>query len=378
MVAARVRDPHTVDDLVQEALTRVMASADRLGDEALAPYAVVTARNLVYSLARSEDRRRRNSHRLIDLTHLGQPEDEALRREERQAVEKALARLPAQDRDALVAHVVEGVDTASLAETLQSTPGAVAVRLARTRARVRVDYILALRRVEPPTEKCRPVLLSLSSGDRRRQEQLDAGAHLLECPTCAALSEPLLERRRSLAAFWPFALLATLARQLWRTAAGSPAQATAVVCAAAVVTVVAVLAGREPPPPARPPPTAAAQPAALVAETGPVLPLSGNPRLDRFAGHAVQGRGVVVQSVPADEGFWVGDSEHDRVWVQLIGEGESSVEIRQGVKVAFTGRMVPHGAGFAGQVGVDASEGAGQLDEQGHHIEVPVQSVQVG
>jgi anti-sigma regulatory factor (Ser/Thr protein kinase) len=48
--------------------------------------------------------------------------------------------------------------------------------------------------VEAVGEHCRPVLLALSSGDRRRQREVDAGRHLLECELCARLSQPLLER----------------------------------------------------------------------------------------------------------------------------------------------------------------------------------------
>jgi RNA polymerase sigma factor (sigma-70 family) len=66
VVQARVRDPDTVDDLVQEALARVIAVRGRLDDEAVAPYAIVTARNLVTSLAREEERSRRHRPGLVD------------------------------------------------------------------------------------------------------------------------------------------------------------------------------------------------------------------------------------------------------------------------------------------------------------------------
>jgi serine/threonine-protein kinase RsbT len=38
------------------------------------------------------------------------------------------------------------------------------------------------------------VLLSRSSADRRRQGEVDAAQHLLECALCSRLSKPLLER----------------------------------------------------------------------------------------------------------------------------------------------------------------------------------------
>ncbi|MFL6104764.1 MAG: RNA polymerase sigma factor, partial [Actinomycetes bacterium] len=108
VVGARVRDPDTVDDLVQEALARVIAVRGRLDDEAVAPYAIVTARNLVTSLAREEERSRRHRPRLVDPSEPERPEDAALRQEEAAAVETALAGLPDHEREAVVAHEVEG------------------------------------------------------------------------------------------------------------------------------------------------------------------------------------------------------------------------------------------------------------------------------
>jgi RNA polymerase sigma factor (sigma-70 family) len=197
VIAARVRDSHVVEDLVQETLTRVMAARQRLEPRTLAPYAVVTARNLIRSLATSQDRSRRHAHRLIDLREPVLPEEEALRREESRAITTALGRLAQQDQEALVAHEVEGTDTSTLAASRDSTPGAVAAQLSRARARLRVEYLLELEQDEPPTPRCRPVLLALSAGDRRRQRDLDAGDHLLACAWCARLSEPLVDRRRT-------------------------------------------------------------------------------------------------------------------------------------------------------------------------------------
>jgi RNA polymerase sigma factor (sigma-70 family) len=200
VIGARVRDGHVVEDLVQETLARVMAARQRLEPRALAPYAVVTARNLARSLATSETRSRRHAHRLIDLREPVLPEEEALRREESRAITTALGKLSRHDQEALVAHEVEGTDTTTLATSLDSTPGAVAAQLSRARARLRVEYLLELEQSEPPTPRCRPVLLALSAGDRRRQRDLDAGGHLLACAWCARLSEPLLDRRRTAAA----------------------------------------------------------------------------------------------------------------------------------------------------------------------------------
>jgi serine/threonine-protein kinase RsbT len=66
VVGARVTDDATADDLVQETLTRVLAAAPRVAPEMLEPYAIVTARNVVASLWREQDRHRRNQHRVAD------------------------------------------------------------------------------------------------------------------------------------------------------------------------------------------------------------------------------------------------------------------------------------------------------------------------
>jgi serine/threonine-protein kinase RsbT len=196
-VASRVPDPVTADDLVQETLTRVLAAAGRVEPGMLEPYAIVTARNVVTSMWRDQDRVRRHQHRVVDLRPPEAPDEDVLAREDRAAVAEALTRLSDRERATLLAHEVSGQDTRSLAAELGSTAGAVAAQLNRTRARLRVEYLLVSERVEPPTERCRPVLLAISSGDRRRQREVDAARHLLECDLCARLSEPLMGRGRS-------------------------------------------------------------------------------------------------------------------------------------------------------------------------------------
>ncbi|MBA2577162.1 MAG: sigma-70 family RNA polymerase sigma factor [Euzebyaceae bacterium] len=194
VIAARMRDPGVVDDLVQETLARVMTTASRLDDGALAPYAVVVARNLVNQQWRTEERARRHAHRFLDPAEPHRPEDDVLRLEENQAVTSALARLSQGERQTLLAHELEGRATAEMAAESGSTTGAVAAQLHRTRAKLRVEYLLALEQSRLPSHRCRPVLLALSGGDRRRQRELDAAGHLLECQFCSQLSGPLLDR----------------------------------------------------------------------------------------------------------------------------------------------------------------------------------------
>src|SRR6185312_13984066 len=141
VVAARIADPATRDDIVQETLARVMASRSRVEHESLVPYAITTARNLIASLVQREQRARRNAHLFAEADgQVPRPEEELLRQEE-----------------------------ASLVVAQSGSP--------------------------PPTDRCRPVLIALSSGDRRRQRELDVHGHLLSCDFCADLSPTLAAPR---------------------------------------------------------------------------------------------------------------------------------------------------------------------------------------
>jgi Sigma-70 region 2 len=324
VVAARVRDPQVVDDLVQETFARLLQARPRLDDGALAP-----------------------------------------------------SRLPARDRTALLANEVEGANTAALAAELGSTPGAVAAQLARARAKLRVNYLLAIRGVDLPTDRCQSVLNALSAGDRRRQRALDAGRHLLDCEVCAGLSDPLTERRRALAGFLPLGLVKPV-EGLRGWLRNRPAQATAGTGALVVGALLASqLLAPDPtavqtstPAPTTVAPVAPAGDRTLTSEGRAILPLRGRPPLSRYAGTTVEARGVRVQQVVADEGFWVGTSVRDRVWVQLTGTRESGFRVKPGEKVTFTGRMVENSVYFSRRAGVTPREGAGLLERQGYHIEV--------
>ena len=193
-VAGRVADRDAVDEIVQETLARLLAAKGRLDAAALGPYAIIVARNLVTTQWRRSDTNSRHEHRLFDGASTPLPEEDLLVQEESVAVRAALDRLRPTERRVLVEHELDGRDTKSLAKDLSSTPGAIAAQLNRTRAKLRVEYLLETHEA-PPSSQCRPVLLALSAGDRRRQAALQAGDHLVDCNFCAALSDPLLERR---------------------------------------------------------------------------------------------------------------------------------------------------------------------------------------
>jgi Sigma-70, region 4 len=329
---------------------------------------VVLARNVAVSFVRSRRIEDRHLHRLVDLREPDRPEERALQQEEAQAVAAGLASLPVRDRTALLANQIEGADTTALAEQLGATPGAVAAQLARARAKLRVNYLLAMRGIDLPTDRCRSVLNALSAGDRRRQRALDSGGHLLDCPACAALSEPLVKRRRALAGFLPLGLAKPVTTvRGWLSDHPGPATAGTGALVVAALVVAGILAAN-PDKQERPPPVPGDR--TLTSEGQAILPLTGRPPLARYAGKGVQGQAVRVQMVAANEGFWVGTSEQDRVWVQLTGTHESPFAVKAGQRVWFSGRMVANPPDLPERAGVTTAEGASLLRQQGHHIEV--------
>jgi RNA polymerase sigma factor (sigma-70 family) len=176
-------------------VARVIAAHERVAADKLAQYASVTARNLVASHAKQNDRARSRSSLLPDRDDADPPGDSLLRQEDRSIIARALANLAEADRDVLVAHEIEGQGTRALAAVRGSTPGAVAAHLSRARGRLRVEYLLAVEQVEPTTDRCRAVLHAISAGDKRLQRELDSSDHLLRCHCCARVGAKLFEHR---------------------------------------------------------------------------------------------------------------------------------------------------------------------------------------
>ena len=358
VICARVFEPALAEDLVQDTMARLLQAGPRLSEGALVGYAVAAARNSVVSHQRRQERRERLEPKVVVPEMPVDPEAAAVAQEERHAIHEALAALDVDERRWLLAHELEQVPTADLAEEAGSTPGALAARLARARAKLRVEYVLALRRVHLPSPHCKPVLLALSAGDRRRQESLGAGSHLVSCRPCAALSHPLLTRGRGLAALWPLPA-AGLVRRALRAVRAHPAPSAAAVTAGAVAAAV-LLAGDDE---KRPPPVC--QPSVQVGRAA--VPISDGAALARMANNAVEAPALVVQAVPANEGFWAGCGT-GRLWVQLEGRTESPFSIRPGQRLTLRALIQVNPPGFSTAVGLSPEEGAGELDRQGFHL----------
>ncbi len=397
VVAARVSDAHLVEDLTQEALVHVAAANPNLSTQARQAYAIVTARNVVISHARTEAVHERHAHRLVDYTNLEGPEVLTLEREETDALATALQRLDPADRDLLVRHEADGESTEALAAEASSTAGAIAMRLARARSALRLEFLLAFRRIELPTPRCRAVLLALSAGDRRRQRRLDSARHLRHCSTCAELAQPVAGRRRGIAA-WLLVPSAEVIRRALRSLRHNHwTQAfTGVAAVAGIAAVATVIAsGGEPQPVAAPAPaatstavtTTVAATTTLPTTTAPAvaatttLPTTTAPAvaacpppapLDQLQPAAVVGCGfapttLTVVDVPADEGFWARTATGQTVWVQLVGTGESPESVRAGSALVVHGTVAPPSA--AGDAPVTAD---------GFILQVPYDAVSAG
>jgi RNA polymerase sigma factor (sigma-70 family) len=241
-VGAHVSSRDDRDDVVQETLSRVIAAQPRLDPGVALAYSIVVARHVMADKATHEARARANTHRMIDLTQPVRPEDVVVLGEEQAALRGALQEIAPAQREALLAHVLNDEPVSAIAADTGVSSGAVGAQLARTRARLRVEYVLALRGVDLPTGRCMPVLLALSGGDTRRQEVLRAGHHLLTCHACSSVSEPLLRRRSALAGILPWLGLGPLLGFLQRFIRNSPGQAAAATGAGTVAAVALVVA----------------------------------------------------------------------------------------------------------------------------------------
>ena len=100
------------------------------------------------------------------------------------------------------------------------------------------------------------------------------------------------------------------------------------------------------------------------------LPSGG---LAALQGQPAQGS-ARVESVVADEGFWVGSGPSERVFVFLTPQarqsaGESGFQVQPGQTVSLAGTVKASSPEFARSAGVTEAEGARQLVEQGGYVE---------
>lgn len=117
------------------------------------------------------------------------------------------------------------------------------------------------------------------------------------------------------------------------------------------------------------PAAAAPAPAALTVGDQDLLALAAGGGLGGVVGQPVTGT-ARVESVVSDEGFWVGSSPTDRVFVYLTPEarqtsGESGFRVTAGQTVQLTGTTAAVDQAPEAVAGVAEDEGLGQLRQQG-------------
>ena len=119
--------------------------------------------------------------------------------------------------------------------------------------------------------------------------------------------------------------------------------------------------------------------ASLTANGEDLLAAAAGGSLADRAGQAVTGT-AKVESVVSDEGFWVGNSAKDRVFVFLTPEarqsqGESGFQVEAGQTVQLEGALTALQESPEVAEGVEAAEGADQLTQQAAFVQA--QSVQL-
>ena len=405
VITARVRDPYLVDDLTQETLVRVTSARPRLADSAVRPYAIVTARNVIATHFRAEGVAGRHAHRLVDHHRNDGPESVALAREETDAIAVALRRLQPAERELLLQYEAGDVDLDTLAADRTTSLASIAMRLSRARAVLRLEFLLAFRHIQLPKASCRAVLLALSTGDRRRQNDLNVAGHLLHCPTCSGLARPVAERNRGIAG-WFIAPAAEIIRRTIGVIRRRPTQVAAGILATAAIAGLAIVVSTRDRPDLqssdtdRPPVTAQsvrtpASPtvvnasvattldASTIAASNPgtversepsssfaartelssaptpvertepstlpptmTLPCGPAQPLDALNQNMPIGcpfapTTLNVVDVPLDEGFWATTANQQTVLVQLVGPGESPFAIVPGMILTIAGVIAP-------------------------------------
>jgi RNA polymerase sigma-70 factor (ECF subfamily) len=133
-----VGDPHTADDLVQEALIRAAGGlATFRGEASLRSWLF----RIVVRLAAEPGRLRRPDRAgplefEVPDTVGPSPEAAALGRELRDRLEEALERLPVRQRTALHLRAAEGLDYRRIAQVLDCAPGAARMLVLEARKKV--------------------------------------------------------------------------------------------------------------------------------------------------------------------------------------------------------------------------------------------------
>ncbi|WP_327092994.1 sigma-70 family RNA polymerase sigma factor [Nonomuraea sp. NBC_01738] len=208
-------DPHTAEDLANEAFARTLRTvrAGTGGPSAgWRPYLYAVARNTAAEWARADRRLVLTAEfRDDDLTVAGpEPPDEL--------VSRAYRSLPPRWQTVLWHTLIEDEDPERVASILGTTPGNVSVLAFRAREGLRKAYLAAHVSVSAPG--CRAHADGLAGAVRTKRGRLPRAlrAHLDACPSCTRAHSDLLDLNATLRAALPLALLPFAAEELGRAA----------------------------------------------------------------------------------------------------------------------------------------------------------------
>ena len=175
---ARCQDPALAEDVAQEAFVTAWRDLDRLRDgERVGSWVAGIARNLAANAARQRAR-----HAEIEVpppSAVPTPEDEALAREDRDLLRRALAEVPEQHRETLVLFYLEGQSVNAIAEALGIREDLVKQRLSRGRkalrdhVETRVETALTRARTSPAFKAA--VVAAIVATTREAQAATTAG-----------------------------------------------------------------------------------------------------------------------------------------------------------------------------------------------------------
>jgi RNA polymerase sigma-70 factor, ECF subfamily len=182
-------DPEDAGDVLQETLLAMAKNVRGFrGDSSIATW--------MYTIARSfcikKRRRRKGAPEAFEPLRGEEPdarrtpEEEAMRRQQLAALDRAVSALPPPYREVLLLRDVEGMPASDVAKVLGVRVEAVKSRLHRARAALRD----AVGRGAPPREGCPDVLRLLSrklEGDVTPAACAEMERHLASCPRCEAL-----------------------------------------------------------------------------------------------------------------------------------------------------------------------------------------------
>ncbi len=179
---ARCGDPVLAEDVAQEAFVTAWRELKDLRDvERVGAWMAGIARNLAASASRKRARGGEGAAAIAaePVAAVAPPEDDALEREDRELLARALAEVPEAHREALVLDSVEGESIANIAAVLDVREELVKQRLSRGRKALRDNVANRIERVLTSSKSLRASVVAavaLTAAHQAKAATLTSGA----------------------------------------------------------------------------------------------------------------------------------------------------------------------------------------------------------